>query len=616
MAKLENSVLAVDIGGGCLKMAEFSVAPNGVIVLEKFAFKDMADREMDPVIAFAEAYNAMLAEHEFHAADVSLSISGSASFSRLSKLPQLSGNSANIAKIIEFDAGTVVPYDMNEVVWGYQLLKHTIQVEHEVETVVGEDQSQPKVEVENVDEFEALFVAVKSDQIGMYTDVIINSGKRIRSVDIAPVAMFNAAKVGQCQDAASTLLLNIGARCTSLVIAEGERIFVRNIPIAGDTITLQISKEFGISFQEAEDLKIRYGFVALGGAYDEPESEVAATISKIARNIMTRLHGEINRSFSVWRSAHGGTAPKRMLLAGGGTLMHYTQEFFQEKLHIEVDYLNVFTGIQIAESVDRQKLLDVAPMFPELIGMSLRQLGVCPVDISLVPERISFQQEFVQKRPYFYLSAVLILFCLACFLVAVLYRTDVSRRMVEQTKVEVEKTQKMQDRIKKINGELGGAKGEFEEAMNFVRARSKWTDMLQELQTLIPNTMFLVALEGQGTEIAPQQQQQQASDAMDPGLFGPSEGAEDTAAKPKNDFTERKKAELITEVKELRLRFYTLTLPREDMIYEAFKSNLQKSKFFSQEKDAVTILSYESGDAKDNLKSFTVVLKLKEPIRK
>lgn len=613
MAKHENSVLAVDIGGGCLKMAEFSVAPNGVITLEKFAFKDLTDRETDPSIAFAESYSSMILEHDFHAREVSLSISGSASFSRLSKLPQLNDNSGNIAKIIEFEAGTVVPYDMSEVVWGYQLLKHTVQVEHAVEAVVGEDQTKPKVEVENVDEFEALFVAVKSDQINLYTDVIINSGKRIRSVDIAPVAMFNAAKVGQCQDAASTLLLNIGARCTSLVITEGERIFVRNIPIAGDTITLQISKEFGISFQEAEELKIRYGFVALGGAYDEPESEVAATISKIARNIMTRLHGEINRSFSVWRSAHGGTAPKRMLLAGGGTLMHYTQEFFQEKLHIDVDYLNVFTGIQISESVDRQKLLDVAPMFSELVGMSLRQLGISPVDISLVPERISFQQDFVQKRPYFYASAVLIVFCLLCFLLAVQYRTDISARMVDQTKVEVEKTQKMQDLITKLNGELGGARREFDEAMTFVRARSKWTDMLLELQSLIPNTMFLVSLEGQGTEIAPQQKR---SDSLDPGLFGPVAGAE--AAAPKADITTRKNAENITEVKELKLRGYTLALPGEDkdMIYEAFKRNVQKSKFFSDAKDGITILSYDASEAKDNLLSFTVLLKLKEPIRK
>ena len=620
MAKQENSVLTVDIGGGCLKMAEFGTTESGAIVLQRFAVKELVDRDLDPVLAFAGAYNALLAENNFTAKSVNLSISGAASFSRLSKLPQLSGSSANVAKIVEFEASTVVPYDMNEVVWGYQLLKHTVQVEREIETVIGEDQSQPKVEIENVDEFEALFVAVKSDQIDAYTDVILNSGKKILSVDIAPVAMFNAAKLGQCQDETSTLLLNIGARCTSLVIAEGERIFVRNIPIAGDTITLQISKEFNISFQEAEELKVRYGFVALGGAYDEPESEVAATISKIARNVMTRLHGEINRSFSVWRSAHGGTTPKRMLLAGGGSLMHYTQEFFQEKLRIDVDYLNAFIGIQIGEEVDRQKLLDIAPMFSEMIGMGLRHLGICPVDISLVPERIVFQQDFIQKRPYFYGSATLIIFCLVCFLMAVLYRADVSSQMVKQTKGEVEKTLNMQSRIKRLNGELGTARGEYEEAMGFIRARSTWTDMLLELQSMIPNNMFLVALEGQGTELTPTQEQAQNDMMMmDPGLFGPMDAGSSSGenVKPKEDFTIRKKAEMITEVKEIKLRFYTLGLPGEStLIADKFLTKLKDSKFFSNEKDGYTLLEHKVGHKDDGLTSYVILLKLKEPIRK
>ena len=64
------------------------------------------------------------------------------------------------------------------------------------------------------------------------------------------------------------------------------------------------------------------------------------------------------------------------------------------------------------------------------------------------------------------------------------------------------------------------------------------------------------------------------------------------------------------------LRPITLTLPGQDRIYETFKANMQKSKYFSNEKDGVSILSYESGDAKDNLKAFTVLLKLKEPIKK
>ena len=62
-------------------------------------------------------------------------------------------------------------------------------------------------------------------------------------------------------------MLNIGGKGSNLMIADHNRIFMRSIPIAGDAITNQIAKEYGISFSEAEELKMRHGFVALGGAY-------------------------------------------------------------------------------------------------------------------------------------------------------------------------------------------------------------------------------------------------------------------------------------------------------------------------------------------------------------
>ena len=107
---------------------------------------------------------------------------------------------------------------------------------------------------------------------------------------------------------------------------------------------------------------------------------------------------------------------------------------------------------------------------------------------------------------------------------------------------------------------------------------------------------------------------------MDPGLFGPADpGAGDAAAeaKPKEDFTVRKKAELITEVKELKLRFYTLALKEDaELIEDGFRQKVLKSKFFSNEKDGYEILENETAEAKDGLTSYTVLVKLKEPIRK
>ena len=130
------------------------------------------------------------------------------------------------------------------------------------------------------------------------------------------------------------MVLSIGSRCSNLIFADGDLFFSRNIPIAGYAISQQISKEFGIGIDEAEELKQRHGFVALGGAYEEPESEVAATISKIVRNVMTRLHGEVSRSINIYRSQQKGNKPIKLYLAGGSSTMAFTETFFQDKLRL------------------------------------------------------------------------------------------------------------------------------------------------------------------------------------------------------------------------------------------------------------------------------------------
>ncbi len=615
MAKKIQTVLAVDIGGASLKMAEFSISPSGSVVLEKFAFCNFEDRDADQAESFAEAYGRLLEENDFTAKDVCLTISGQSSFCRLSKLPPLNGNLAAVSRIIGFEAQQIVPYPMDEVVWNYQLVSHIKTAEH----TISEPGAEPFTEVEAEEEFEALFVAVKNEQVTMFTDTIVDSGKNIVSVDIAPLAMFNAAKAVQMDDSGSTLLLNIGGKATSLVISDGNRVFVRSIPIAGDTITQQISKKFGVSFAEAEDLKCRYGFVALGGAYEEPESEMAGTIAKIARNVMTRLHGEITRSINVWRSQHGGNKPGKMLLSGGGSMLYYTQEFFQEKLRMPVDFLNVFPLISLADGIDRQKLLDVAPMCSELIGAVIRCVTTCPVDISLMPKSIQFEKSFRRKAPYFYISGVLVLICLAFFFVAVRIRTDYSRNLVDGTGEEVAKTQSMRNTIRKLMRDNEKAKNDYNEAAAFIGQRDIWVDMLMDLQRNLPDHMWMVALEGRGEMSA-----------------GSSTQAEEKPAARSNRRSRRNRrqsntpvqetaqvktsagrvdASRVTEVRELYLKLYSLVFD-EELLEEQFRKALKGSAFFADDDDAFRIVAYESGKDVGNLKSFTVILKLKKPIRK
>lgn len=609
----ETTVLTIDVGGDSLKIAEFDYPAGGGIVLKDFAFRKLNDQDDEQGVAFFQLYHEILAEKHFTAKQVRLSISGQSSFSRLSKLPPLIGNKSAISRIVEYEARQTVPYAMNEVVWDYQLIRHAWDDSHE-ET--QEDGSVLQLS-DSHEEFEALFVAVKTDLITRYTNIIEDSGKEIISVEVASVALFNAAKGGmQCADDESVLLLNIGGRGTNLMIADHNRVFIRSIPIAGDAITHQVAKEYAIDFNEAEELKHRHGFVALGGAYEEPESVVAATISKIARNVMTRLHGEVSRSINAWRAQHGGNAPTRVLLSGGGSTMLYITDFFQEKLRLPVEYLNTFGTITIGDAVNKEMLQSVAPMFQELIGMSLRGVTQCPIDISLVPPAIKNQKLLDHKKPYFYVAAVSLIICLLIFAFGVNRRLQFDKTRVSRVQGHVEETNKMAKRVNGLNSELQSSISRYQEMRRILEERNLWTSILTELQSLLPDHMWLSSIEGVGTIVDSTPTTERGGGGFEDFGGGPFGGgmAEGggTALKSAKRDTTRVNSINMTEILGLKLTGYRLVLNREVLEAE-FEKKLKESKYFE-------IPSSEWGykDSKDssNLTSFELRVKLKEPIKK
>src|SRR5207244_488587 len=114
-----------------------------------------------------------------------------------------------------------------------------------------------------------------------------------------------------------SLLVDIGARTTNLLFVEPGKIFSRSVPIGGSSVSAALAKEFNEPFSAAEARKRESGFVSLGGAYADPKDADVARMSKIIRSTMTRLHAEIMRSISHYRTHHQGNASARIYLSDG-----------------------------------------------------------------------------------------------------------------------------------------------------------------------------------------------------------------------------------------------------------------------------------------------------------
>src|SRR5438046_2734103 len=391
-----KSFLCLDFGAGSLKIAEFEPNESGTLRLKQFGLKSLGfegsqDAARERVIL--KAIQELFAERPFGSKNIDVCAPGFHVFSKFVKLPPV--DTSKVTQIIQYEAQQNVPFPLEEVVWDYQILGTA-----------------------PAGELEVLLVAIKADVVDGLFRTAEGAGRRVQVVDVSPAALCNAFRYNYGDLDGCTMLLDIGAKTSNLLFFEKGKVYSRGINIGANSITQDFAAESKLKFAEAERLKVEQGFVSLGGAYEEPENPHQAAISKIARQVMTRLHIQVNQTIQFYRTQQGGSAPQRLFLAGGGSIMAYTSQFFAEKLNVSVEYFNPFRNVTIDPGVVIEDLEKVAHSFGEVVGLGLRNMAQCPVELNLVPKSIRKRQELDQKKPYFIaaiFSLVLVVFAYGLF---------------------------------------------------------------------------------------------------------------------------------------------------------------------------------------------------------
>ena len=583
MAKIDT-ILAIDIGACSLKIASFSYPLTGGLVLEKFAYKEFAGdlQEEEYKIALREALHEIIDENDFDDKIVYFSFSGQSAFIRFVKLPPLGEEEGRVRQVVEYEAKQNVPYPMDEVIWDYQLIGN----------------------IEDNTEIETMFVVVKNDVIDELAQVIEDNDKTPVLIDVAPTVAYNAARANGIGEDDCSMILNIGGKCSSLIFIDSGKFFVRPIPIAGFAVTQQISKEFGIPFDDAEELKKKHGFVALGGAYEEPDSEVAATVSKIVRNVMTRLHGEINRSINVYRSQRKGAKPTKLYLAGGSSVMAFTPRFFSEKLKIPVEYFNPFQIVSLAPHIDKEALAEVAHMFSEVIGLGLRHATECPIEISLMPASLKQQQELKKKTPYLYGAAASLMLCLGIFWSSVAYNKERSQKLVDTATFVEKRTEDNLTLVNEAADVKDSVQTQYDSAVAMLNGREDWVVLLDELQALLPDNIWLTKIQ----KGAQPNEEKTSSTSKRPKKtsIGSMFGSGTTSAKAKV---------VSPDMEWLEIQGHTLILNETTPMVETLRKKFVKSDFFTDNEKEVQVPQLNLGSGVNNLAQFKMVIKLKHPIK-
>src|SRR2546423_2670157 len=458
-----NAFLAVDFGAGSLKVAEFEVNEAGGLRLKQYGLKFLGAegaQENAREALIQKALQELLTEKGLKAKSVNVCAPGFHVFSKFVKLPPV--DAGKVTQIIQYEAQQNVPFPLEEVVWDYQILGSTPGGELEV-----------------------LLVAIKADIVEGLFRVTEACGLHLQLADVSPAALCNAFRYNYGELDDCTVLLDIGAKTSNLLFFEKGKMFSRSINLGANSITQDFANESKLKFEAAEKTKIEEGFVSLGGAYEEPENPHQAAISKIARQFMTRLHIQVNQTMQFYRGQQGGSAPQRLFLSGGASIMPYTAQFFAEKLNVPVEYFNPLRNVQIDPAINLEDLARVAHSFGEVVGLGLRNLAHCPVELNLMPESTLKWQAFNQKKPYF-ISTVfsLVAGVLAMgFLFAEL--ADARKASSEELKKEIAPQQTRSVQFKNVRASLQKTEKESDQMVSWVGDRYYWVDVMSELREVL-----------------------------------------------------------------------------------------------------------------------------------
>jgi type IV pilus assembly protein PilM len=282
-------IVGLDIGSAQIKAVELVVSGKEGLVITNVAFMPtpvglLQNNVLTDPVLMGRVVKQMLKEGGIKSKRVVGSVTGQASVVvRIIEVPKMSP--AELAVTMKWDVERHVSFAPNDVTMDYQVLP-----------VQDTSDSNPNISV--------LLAAAQQEVVNGYVDMLFAAGLDPIAIDIEPLASGRALldvqdgrpvvrhgggdnqyDLSSLSAARETVaIVNIGASNTDVSIYEdGQLIFPRSLPIAGESLTRAVSEVLGYTMEQAERVKIDHATVIVermgeytGSFYGQPDDAHAA----------------------------------------------------------------------------------------------------------------------------------------------------------------------------------------------------------------------------------------------------------------------------------------------------------------------------------------------------
>jgi len=215
--------------------------------------------------------------------------------------------------------------------------------------------------------------------------IVSNAKLNCRAIDVDELALTNMFEMNYAWEEdyqKPVCLLNVGNRTTTVVILEeGQFKYGRTIATAGESLTKDIQRDFGLKMDQADDLKREQAKIVIEDSTsfslsmfdrDDRSLRIFETISSSLNKLLT----EIKRSFEYYETQLKGRSVERILLLGGGGKLKGLDRFMGDKLGVTVEFADPFRQVRAPPKGNAGALIESnAVAFGVSVGLALRKYG-------------------------------------------------------------------------------------------------------------------------------------------------------------------------------------------------------------------------------------------------
>lgn len=352
---------------------------------------------IDPQLV-ADAIKAMLTEHKIRSRYVVTTIANQSAITRNISVPKMERK--DLDEAIRWEAEHYIPYPIDDVVLDYDLLDNPADLAEEdaqMELVIAaapQEVITKQIEVIKLAGLEPVVIDVKPFAAlrALYSQITTKRGalSATSTGGGTSATSINERRTFMGDDGDVVVLLEIGASSTAITLVRGERILMtRNINISADDFTTALQKAFGISFDQAEDVKIQYASATVPSEDEENanmldfdanrEKYAPEKVYDVIRPTVNELVTEIRRSLEFYRVQSGDIAVDRMYLSGGGAKLRGLANAISDSLGFRIEVANPWGEVSTdASKMEAAELEQMGPEFVVPLGLALR--GVSGLD--------------------------------------------------------------------------------------------------------------------------------------------------------------------------------------------------------------------------------------------